>query len=111
MGIAVLVTAAFQLIPSTAVGMLLLGFGAAFIMITAQTLIQQETPKEMLGRVSSSLMSLMAVSQALAMVIAGPVAERAGIRNLYFASAALLLCVGFVGRHKLNAQAAASAGA
>jgi MFS family permease len=109
MGIAVLVTAALQMIPSTAVGMLLLGFGAAFIMITSQTLIQQETPKELLGRVSSSLMSLMAISQALAMVVAGPVAEKAGIRNLYFASAAMLLCVGLMGRSKLNAQAAASA--
>jgi len=57
----------------------------------SQTLIQQETPKEMLGRVSSSLMSLMAFSQVVSMFLAGPVADRVGIRNLYFGSAAMLL--------------------
>ena len=45
---------------TTAVGMLGLGFGAAFIMVTSQTLLQQETPKELLGRVTSALMSLLA---------------------------------------------------
>jgi hypothetical protein len=47
----------------------------------------------MLGRVTSSLMSLMAISQVLAMFVAGPVAQKAGIRNLYFGSAAMLLVI------------------
>jgi MFS transporter, DHA3 family, macrolide efflux protein len=103
MGVAVLVTALFGLIPTTALGMLLLGFGAAFIMVTSQTLIQQETPREMLGRVSSALMSMMAVSQAMAIFVAGPIAERVGLRNLYLGSAVILLGVGLVGRSKLRA--------
>jgi DHA3 family macrolide efflux protein-like MFS transporter len=103
MGLAVMVTAAFVVIATTALGMLLLGFGAAFIMITSQTMMQRETPKEMLGRVSSALMSLMAFAQVIAMFAAGPVAERLGIRNLYFASAAMLLAIGLVGRSKLRA--------
>jgi MFS family permease len=106
MGLAVLVTAAFGMIPTTAIGMLLVGFGAAFIMITSQTLLQQETPKELLGRVSSALMSLMAFAQVIAMFVAGPVAEKAGIRNLYFASAVMLLSIGLVGRSKLRASVA-----
>ena len=73
--------------------MLGLGFFAAFIFVTSQTLMQQETPQEMLGRVTSSLMSLMAVSQVLAMFVAGPVAQKAGIRNLYFGSAVMLLAI------------------
>jgi MFS family permease len=81
MGAAVFVTALFGRIWSTAAGMLGLGFFAAFIFVTSQTLMQQETPQEMLGRVTSSLMSLMAVSQVLAMFVAGPVAQKAGIRN------------------------------
>ena len=44
-------------------GMLGLGFGAAFIMVPSQTLLQQETPHALLGRVMSSLMSLLAMSQ------------------------------------------------
>ena len=104
MGLAVLVTAVFGKVASTAVGMLGLGFFAAFIMVTAQTLIQRETPHELLGRVSSSLMSVLAVSQVVAMFVAGPVAQRAGIRNLYFGSAAMLAMIGVVGLRKLRAR-------
>ncbi len=102
MGIAVFVTALFGRMASTVVGMLALGFFAAFVMITAQTLLQQETPPSLLGRVSSSLMSLLAMSQVLAMFVAGPVAEKAGIRNLYFASAVMLVGIGFIGMGKLR---------
>ena len=102
MGVAVLFTALFGTVATTAAGMLGLGFFAAFIMITAQTLIQQETPGPMLGRVSSSLMSLLAISQVFAMFVAGPVAEQAGIRNLYFGSAAMLLTIGVFGYARLK---------
>jgi len=91
MGGAVFVTALFGMLWSTVIGMLGLGFFAAFIIVTSQTLLQQETPREMLGRVSSSLMSLMAVSQVVAMFVAGPVAQKTGLRNLYFGSAVMLL--------------------
>src|ERR1022692_2572692 len=42
-------------------------------------------------------MSVMALSQVLAMFVAGPVAQQAGIRNLYFGSAAMLAIIGVVG--------------
>ncbi len=102
MGVAVFVTAAFGKVTSTAIGMLGLGFFAAFIMVTAQTMIQQETPHELLGRVSSSMMSLMAISQVLAMFVAGPVAQSAGIRNLYFGSSAMLVSIGVIGLARLR---------
>jgi DHA3 family macrolide efflux protein-like MFS transporter len=97
MGSGVLITALFGRVLTTALGMLAIGFFAAFIMIPAQTLLQQETPPDLLGRVSSSLMSLMASSQVIAMFIAGPVAEKAGIRNLYFGSAAMLAVIAGIG--------------
>jgi MFS family permease len=97
MGVAVFITALFGKVASTAIGMLGIGFFAAFIMVTAQTMIQQETPHEMLGRVSSSMMSLMAMAQVLAMFFAGPVAEYAGLRNLYFGSAVMLVGIGVTG--------------
>ena len=102
MGAAVFVTAVFGKVFTTAIGMLALGFCAAFIMIPAQTLLQQETPHDMLGRVSSSLMSLLAMSQVLAMFVAGPVAQKAGIRNLYFGSAVMLVSIGAVGLARLR---------
>jgi len=109
MGVAVLITAIFGRISTTAVGMLGLGMGAACIMVPAQTLLQQETPPDMLGRVSSSLMSLMAFSQVTAMIVAGPVAERAGIRNLYFGSAVMLIAIGAIGFGKLGRHRSADA--
>jgi DHA3 family macrolide efflux protein-like MFS transporter len=111
MGLGVLITAVFWRILTTAAGMLALGFSAAFIMVTSQTLIQQETPQEMLGRVSSSLMSLMAVSQVLAMFFAGPVADKAGLRSLYFGSAAMLAVIASIGFMKLRRTEPAAAAA
>jgi predicted MFS family arabinose efflux permease len=111
MGAAVLVTAAFSNLIATALGMLGLGFFAAFNMVTSQTLLQQETPQEMLGRVTSSLMSLLAVSQVLAMLVAGPVAESAGIRNLYFGSAVLLVGIAGIGLTWLRRPQASAAAA
>jgi MFS family permease len=97
MGVAVLVTAVFGAMASTTVGMLLMGFCAAAVFITATTLLQQETPHELLGRVMSCLMSLMAGSQVIAMFVAGPVVEKVGIQNLYYGSAAMLVGIGIVG--------------
>jgi len=105
MGAAMFFTAIFGRMSTTAAGMLGLGFFAAFIMITSQTLLQQETPQQMLGRVMSALMSLLSASQVVAMFVAGPVAEKAGIRNLYFASAAMLLVIGAVGHFRLPSAA------
>src|SRR5712691_1277261 len=101
MGIAVLTTAAFGTLGSTAAGMLGLGLCASAIFITAMTLIQHETPHELLGRVMSGLMSLVAGPQVISMFVAGPVAEKAGIPNLYYGSAAMLVGIGIVGHFKL----------
>jgi hypothetical protein len=46
---------------------------------------------------------MMAVSQAMAIFVAGPIAERVGLRNLYLGSAVILFGVGLVGRSKLRA--------
>jgi MFS family permease len=102
MGGAVALTALSEHTVSAAAGTLLLGVCAAFIMITSQTLMQQETPQEMLGRVSSSVMSLMALAQVLGMFFAGPVAQAAGLRNLYYGSAVMLVGIGGVGLLQLR---------
>jgi MFS family permease len=109
MGIAVLITAVFNRMGATAASMLGLGFCAAAIFITATTLLQQETPHELLGRVMSCLMSLVAGSQVIAMFAAGPLAEKAGIRTLYYGSAAMLVGIGIVGHFKLPGATIAKA--
>ena len=109
MGVAVLITAIFGSMAATAAGMLGLGFCAAAIFITATTMLQQETPHQLLGRVMSSLMSLMAGSQVAAMLLAGPIAEKSGIPKLYYGSAAMLVAIGVIGHFKLPATARARA--
>jgi len=102
MGLAVFATAMFATVGPAVASMLAVGFFAAFVMVCAQTLIQQETPQELLGRVSSTLMSLLAIAQVLALMGAGPVAQSAGVLNLYFLSAAALVATGAVGYWKLQ---------
>ena len=56
---------AFRNTSMAALSTFAMGFGIAFVWIPAQTMSQQETPPPMVGRVSSTFMSLIAVSQVL----------------------------------------------
>ena len=58
----------------------------------------------MLGRVSSSLWSALALTQVAALTLSGSTAQAIGIRNLYFASAALLVLIAAAGWRKLASQ-------
>ena len=97
MGIAVLITVAFGTMGSTAAGMLALRLCGSAIFITATTLIQHE----LLGRVMSCLMLLVAGSQVISMFVAGPVAEKIGTPNLHYGNAAMLVRISVVGYFKL----------
>src|SRR5258708_4067387 len=90
---------------STIMATLGIGFWVGFLIVPTQVLLQEETPKEMLGRVSSSLMSVMSLSQVLAMSGAGPIAEAIGIRSLCYLSAALLLAIAAFGYPRIPKHA------
>jgi MFS family permease len=109
MGLSVFASALFPAVAPAVAAMLAVGFFAAFVMVCAQTLIQQETPQELLGRVSSTLMSLLAVAQVLALMGAGPVAQSAGVLNLYFLSGTALVATGAIGYWKLQGTRRAAA--
>ncbi len=104
MGVAVFVSALFPRVAPATAAMFGIGFFAAFVMVCAQVLIQQETPHELLGRVSSTLMSMLAIAQVLAILAAGPVADRFGVIDLYYVSAATLVVIGVVGYWKLESD-------
>jgi MFS family permease len=67
-----------------------MGFAIAFIIVPAQTMSQQETPRDMVGRVSSSFMSLISLSQAVGMLFSGYLAHLLGLRPLFVACAVVL---------------------
>ncbi len=79
-----------------------IGAATAFIVIPATALMQSETAAEMRGRVSSSSVSLIAVSQGVALLFAGDLASRVGIVPVYYSSAVMLFLVGLLGLLKLR---------
>jgi len=103
-GLSVVLMAAFGNIPMAAVGMFGVGVGAALIMIPSQTLIQAETPMEMVGRVSSSVWSLMSVAQVIGLVFSGSLAQRLGLVKLFYLSAAMLVAIAIIGFFRLQTR-------
>ena len=108
MGMAVIVMVSIGHVAVAAIGAFGIGFGAIFIVVPTQTLMQQETPIELVGRVSSSFMSVLSVSQLLGLIISGSLTQRMGIRNLFFASAAMLVLFALLGYFRLPAKANAA---
>ncbi len=108
MGIGVVVMASIAHVAVAAVGAFGIGFGAIFIIVPTQTLMQQETPVELVGRVSSSFMSVLSVSQLVGLIISGSLAQTLGIKNLFFASAAMLVLFAGFGYVRLPTQAKAA---
>jgi MFS family permease len=108
MGVAVMVMASIGHLAVAAIGAFGIGFGAIFIVVPTQTLMQQETPVELVGRVSSSFMSVLSVSQLLGLIISGSLAQRMGIRNLFFASAVMLVLFACFGYFRLPVKAKAA---
>jgi len=103
----VLLMAAVRLTATTALSSFALGFGIAFIITPAQTLMMGKTPVAMVGRVSSSFMSVIAVAQMLGLVVSGSAAERIGILNLFFLCALVLGGIAATGYWRMPKTAAA----
>jgi predicted MFS family arabinose efflux permease len=79
-----------------------IGFAFAAIMVPAQTLIQRETPPDMLGRVGSTNASVIFLGQILGLAVSGVLAEVLGVRLVFFLCAALSVALAASGRVFLN---------
>jgi DHA3 family macrolide efflux protein-like MFS transporter len=101
-GVGIAALTAFPSVAMAVVGMLTVGFSASFLVVPSQTLLQEETPPQMLGRVGGSMMSVMMGSQVVALAIAGPVEEKIGVRAVFFASAGLLALIALAGHLRLR---------
>ena len=85
----------------------IIGFAFGAIMVPAQTLIQRETPHDMLGRVGSTNASVVFLGQILGLVISGVLAEMVGVRMVFFLCAALSFALAAGGRAFLGSRRAA----
>ena len=94
LGLSVLCTALSGTPALALAAALSLGISAAYVLVPGQTLMQEETPHEILGRVSSTSMSLVTVCQLMSFLVAGAIASVIGIRNLYYIVAAVLVTIG-----------------
>jgi len=97
LGIGAALLGAFRNSPMAALSTFTMGFAIAFVWIPAQTLSQQETPPAMIGRVSSTFMSLISVSQVLGLMLSGYLANKLGIRPLFIACAGFLAVISAAG--------------
>jgi DHA3 family macrolide efflux protein-like MFS transporter len=83
---------------STLLGDLIIGSAVAAILIPAQTLMQQETPPELMGRVGSTFMSCVLTAQILGLLFSGTLAQFTSVRNVFAICAAMLVLLALIGR-------------
>ena len=103
-GAGVLLLGAVPHIAATLAATFTIGFAFASIMVPAQTLIQRETPPDMLGRVGSTNASVIFLGQILGLAVSGILAELVGVRMVFFLCAALSVALALAGRMFLQSK-------
>lgn len=111
LGIGVAILGAFHNIPMASLSTFMMGLAIAFVWVPAQTMSQQETPHNMVGRVSSSFMSLISVAQVLGLVLSGYLAQKLGIRPLFLSCAGVLGLLSAIGYLMMRGRPEPAAGA
>ena len=103
-GAGVLLLGAVPHIAATFAATFIIGFAFAAIMVPASTLIQRETPPDMLGRVGSTNTSVIFLGQILGLAASGVLAELIGVRMVFFLCAALSVALAVAGRMFLQSR-------
>jgi MFS transporter, DHA3 family, macrolide efflux protein len=83
---------------STLLGTLIVGFAVAGIIVPSQTLFQQATPPELMGRVGSTFMSIIFTAQISGLILSGILTQHIGVRQVFALCAVLLVILMAVGR-------------
>jgi DHA3 family macrolide efflux protein-like MFS transporter len=103
-GAGVLLLGALPHIAATFAATFTIGFAFAAIMVPASTLIQRETPPDMLGRVGSTNASVIFLGQVLGLAVSGVLAEIVGVRTVFFLCAGLSVALAIAGRMFLRSR-------
>jgi MFS family permease len=83
---------------STLVGNFIIGTAVAAIIVPAQTLFQQATPPELMGRVGSTFMSIVFAAQIAGLVLSGILTQHIGVRQVFALCALMLVILMAVGK-------------
>ena len=77
---------------------LTIGLAVGCIVVPATTLMRQETPPALMGRVGSTMMSVVFGAQILGLILSGQMANRLGVRLVFEYCAILLVILIAVGK-------------
>jgi DHA3 family macrolide efflux protein-like MFS transporter len=91
--------------------LLLVGFAAAGVIVPSQTMIQQETPQAMLGRVGSTVMSLIFSAQIAGLILSGILAQFTSVRRVFLFTTVMLAVLLVVGKLWMKPETPAPAAA
>jgi MFS family permease len=96
-----LATLLMALLPHVAIALLgcfLVGFAAAGIIVPSQTLMQQETPAALMGRVGSTTMSAIFTAQIGGLLLSGILAEHTSVRRVFLLCTVMLAVLMLAGK-------------
>jgi MFS family permease len=79
-------------------GCFLVGFAAAGIIVPSQTLVQQETPHELMGRVGSTMMSTIFAAQIGGLLLSGVLAQHTSVRRVFLLCTIMLAVLMLAGK-------------
>lgn len=108
-GLGALLLGAFTVVPTAMLGCFILGFTFAGVIVPAQTLMQRETPAVLMGRISSTMMSVVFFAQVTGLVLSGYLAQVFGVRAVFVLCAMLAWTLTGAGRLLLTTQRHAEA--
>jgi DHA3 family macrolide efflux protein-like MFS transporter len=94
---------------STILADMVIGFAVAGIIVPSQTMIQQETPQELMGRVGSTVMSFISTAQVAGLILSGYLAQWIGVRNVFAVCAVMVVLLIGVGKVWMEPKEVAAA--
>lgn len=97
-GVGLVILTALTHVWSTVLGNLIIGFSVAGIVVPSQTLFQQATPPELMGRVGSTFMSIVFAAQITGLVLSGILTHYTDVRHVFALCAILLFILMAVGK-------------
>jgi len=86
-----------------------LGFMFSGVIVPSQTLLQRETPPALMGRISSTSMSVIFFGQLMGLILSGVLAQRVGVRAVFFLCAILAWVLTGAGKWLLGTERHAAA--
>ena len=82
----------------TVFGCFVIGFSCAGIIVPSQTLMQEETPAELMGRVGSTTISAIFGAQILGLLLSGILADHTSVRGVFAICTVLLAALILAGK-------------